>query len=205
MSTARTADLSGLIDVPLGNFSNADARVRAMSFAIRPLWKGARCVGRARTVSIPPGDNRGLHELVPRCEAGDVVVVDMQGSCEWGPFGEILATNLRHRGVVGLVIDGTVRDGAELEAMAYPVFCRGLNPTATAKKVSTPLDTTIRCGGVDVSPGDLIAAGYDGVVVVPQEAIDEIRPALARVASREQAIMAGLAAGQDTVELFGLV
>ncbi len=190
--------------LPLGNYCDADARVRAMDHGVRPLANTMSVIGPAFTVSSPPGQNLAIHRAIARAQPGEVLVVAMSGDCRFGPFGEILALACQQRGIAGLVLDGTVRDGNDIEALGFPVFCRGLAPSGTRKEQPGELGGSIRCGGVSVDPGDIIVADRDGVVVIPSEAMADVREALQAIAVKEARVKAGIAAGKTTLELLNL-
>ena len=189
---------------PLGNYCDADARVAAMDHGIRPLAGHMHVSGPAFTVSSPPGQNLAIHRAIVEARSGDVLVVAMSGDCGSGPFGEILALACQHRGIAGLVIDGTVRDGDDIEALDFPVFCRGLAPSGTAKQNPGVIGAPVECGGVRVEPGDTIVADRDGVVVVPAAAVADVRVALEKIVEKESRIKEGLSAGKTTLELLKL-
>ena len=77
---------------------------------MRPIWAGAQIAGPAVTVLAQPGDNWMIHVAVEQCQKGDVLVVGCTTDNTDGMFGELLATALRARGVIGLVIDAGCRD-----------------------------------------------------------------------------------------------
>jgi 4-hydroxy-4-methyl-2-oxoglutarate aldolase len=187
---------------PTGNLSNAHREVRAMHSALAPLFQGARIAGPARTARVPLGENAAIHRAVHTAMRGDVLVVDSAGDRTFGPFGDILAACCRNQGVAGLVIDGTIRDTADIKDMRFPVFCLGANPTATAKSDPGEIDIEIECGGVRVRPGDFIAGDDDGVVVVPREIAQAVIEKAGVVARREEAIKARLSRGETTLEIF---
>lgn len=189
---------------PLGNYCDADPRVEAMDAGIRPIADSMRVAGPAFTVSSPPGHNLAVHRAVAEAHPGDVLVISMGGDCRFGPFGEILALACQRRGIAGVVVDGTVRDGNDIEALGFPVFCRGLAPAGTRKDDPGRIGEPIRCGHVSVDPGDVIVGDRDGVVVVPREAMDDVQAALARIAAKEARIKDGIAAGKTTLELLDL-
>lgn len=203
--TSDAEEASGLGAYPTGNLCNAHPGVRAMDASIKPLAFGMKLCGPARTAVISPGQNTAIHRAVHDGRPGEVLVVDGGGSRSWGPFGDILATGCRNKGIAGLVIDSTVRDSAELREMGFPVFCLGTNPSATAKTEPGEVDTPIECGGVPVSPGDIIVADDDGVVVVPRAIAAEVAEKVRAVAEREEDILKQLADGKTTAEIFGLV
>lgn len=175
----------------------------ALDPAIRPVWRGARLAGPAYTVRCHPADNLPIHHAMERIEAGAVLVVDCGGLLA-GYWGDVLATAAQQRGVAGLIIDGGVRDVDQLEAMGFPVFSRGVSVRRTAKHMPGLVDVPMDVAGVPVSPGDLVVADSDGVIVLPAR---QIAPTLergqARVA-REGAIKAELARGRTTRDLFAL-
>ena len=189
---------------PTGNLCNAHEGVSAMGPAIAPLFEGAKVVGPAKTARTPAGENAAIHRAVHTASSGDVLVVDCGGDRSFGPFGDILATCCRNQGVSGLVIDSTVRDTADLKDMRFPVFCLGANPAATAKTNPGEIDIEISCAGVRVRPGDFIVGDGDGIVVVPHEIAREVAERAAEVARKEEAILARLARGETTLQIFEL-
>ncbi|MEM7172188.1 MAG: RraA family protein [Pseudomonadota bacterium] len=189
---------------PTGNLCNAHPDVKAMGPALAPLFKGIKICGPAKTARVTPGQNAAIHRAVHMARPGEILVVDGGGSCGFGPFGDILATACRLKGIGGLVIDSTIRDTAEIRQMGFPVFCRGANPTATAKSDPGEIDGEVCCAGVPVRPGDIIVADDDGVVVVPHDVAEEIAEKAAAVARREQVILDRLAKGETTYQIFDL-
>jgi 4-hydroxy-4-methyl-2-oxoglutarate aldolase len=91
---------------------------------IRPIQRDVAIAGSAITVSCHPGDNLMIHAAVEVCEPGDILVVTNTAPSTHGMFGELLATSLQSRGVLGLVIDAGVRDTRDLRAMRFPVWAQ---------------------------------------------------------------------------------
>jgi regulator of RNase E activity RraA len=105
-------------------------------------------------------------------QPGDVIVIDRGGDTEiacWGGFVTLLA---KVKGIAGLIVDGAITDTMEITDLQWPVFSRsisGLLPRPS--EAPGEINTTINCGGVPVSPGDLIVADDDGILVIrPHEA-----------------------------------
>ena len=171
---------------------------------LRPIQQGTRLAGPAVTVSCHPGDNLMVHAAVEVCEAGDVLVVTTTAPSTHGMFGELLATSLMARGVHALVIDAGVRDTAELRAMGFAVWARHVSCEGTVKASPGSVNVPVVLGGMVVSPGDVVCADDDGVVVVPageaEWALDQARLRVAR----EDATRARLAAGELGVDIYGL-
>ncbi len=189
---------------PTGNLCNAHQAVEAMQASLMPLFPGAGLAGPAKTAKTPPGENAAIHRAVHSAKRGEVLVVDCAGDRNFGPFGDILATCCRNQGIVGLVIDGTIRDTAEIREMGFPVFCLGANPAATAKSDPGEIDIEILCCGVRVRPGDFLVGDDDGVVVVPRALGEEVIERAEAVVRKEEAIKARLAGGETTLEIFGI-
>ncbi len=138
-----------------------------MRIGIGPLWPGMpRIAGPAFTVRTARHDNLMLHAAIYLAEPGDVIVVEA-GDAEMAVAGGNVCAVAQRRGVVGFVIDGVIRDVAESRAKGFPLFARGVSPIPGSKDGPGEINSPIACGGVTVSPGDVIVADEEGIVVVP--------------------------------------
>ncbi len=170
---------------------------------LKPAWAGARVAGPAFTVHGLGGDNLALHNAVLAAPAGSVLVVDLQGA-EHGHWGEILAAAAQHRGIVGLVVDGGVRDAAEQEAMGFPVFSRSVTVVGTGKDYAGEFGVPVRVGCRTVWPGDLVVGDGDGVVVIPAGVTDAVLDRADQRVEDEKRILREVAEGRSTLEIYGL-
>lgn len=158
----------------------ADARLgreQFMAMGIRALWSPMpRIAGPAYTVSCPPGDNLMLHAAIYRAEPGSIIVVKA-GDVDYALAGGNLCAVAQQRGIAGFIIDGVIRDVAEVRQAQFPVYCRGVVPVPGKKQTLGTLNQPITCGGVTVNPGDIVVADEEGIAVIPaaqQEAIWEM-------------------------------
>jgi 4-hydroxy-4-methyl-2-oxoglutarate aldolase len=174
-----------------------------LSSEIRML-SGDRCVvGRALTVMCHPGDNFMIHVAVARAEPGDMLIVQSHDP-GYGVWGEVLTVAAQARGIVGLVLDGSVRDLAAIRRREFPVFGRGAALRGAAKAREGTVNSPISCGGQPVWPGDVIAADESGIVVIPPEEVEQILIRADERSRKEAQIMSELRRGRTTLELLGL-
>ena len=162
-------------------------RDRVMDIGIRPLWPGMpRVAGPAYPVRCLPGDNLMLHAAIYRAEPGSIIVAQ-GGDNDYALAGGNVCAVAQKRGVVAFVLDGVIRDIAESRARRFPVFARGVIPFPGARDAVGVLNGLIRCGGVDVRPGDIVVADEEGIVVVPSARADLVLKAARARAVKEEA------------------
>ena len=119
-------------------------------------------------------------------EPGDVGVIVMEGSLDVAAIGGLMGTAAKARGMAGMVLDGAVRDIAELRALALPVYARAVSPaTAVSRYASVAKQVPVDCAGVTIAPGDIIVAGEDGVVVVPKDRAADVLKRSQEIDQRE--------------------
>jgi 4-hydroxy-4-methyl-2-oxoglutarate aldolase len=168
-------DLVGFQQIPTTTLCDVmPDRAQVMTHLIRPLWAGMpRLAGPAFTVRCGPGDNLMLHAAIYRAPVGSVIVVE-SADCDYAVAGGNVCAVAHEHGVAGFVVDGVIRDLPEIRALAFPVFARGLMPIPGGKASLDALNQPIACGGVTVTPGDIMVADDDGVVVVPAQRAPEV-------------------------------
>ena len=197
-------DTARLADLGTATICEAVAEARLLDAPLRPLAPGMRLAGPARTVRCRPGDNLALHRVIAAGGPGEVLVVDYGANTQSGPFGEIMALACMQRGIAGLVIDGAVRDSAQIIEMGFPVFARGLNIRGTVKEDRGDLDIPLEIGGARVRSGDLVVADDDAVIVLPAGSGEAATRAAEARAATETRVMERLRAGETTLQILGL-
>jgi len=183
-----------------GNASSAQvadsmSRLGAMDTGIRPIWPSPRIIGSALTVWCHAGDNLMLHKAISMAVPGDILLMNTQGNISNSGFGELVATSAVKIGVRGVIVDGTVRDSEALQALALPVYARGLCANGCNKDGPGEVGAIISCGGVAVRPGDIIIADRDGVAVVPLDDASEVAKLAAAQVEREEKRLAEIKKG----------
>lgn len=154
-------------------------RLYAVDASIRCLsGQDLRLAGPACTVKVYPGDNLMVHKALDIARPGDVVVVDAHGSMENAVLGDTISMKALHRRIAGFVVDGYVRDLMAIRELGFPVYARGDMPIGPLHRGPGEINYPVCCGGVVVSPGDIIVGDLNGIVVIPQASILELHQRL---------------------------
>ena len=101
----------------------------------------------------------------PQGRVGKVLVVDGGGSLRKALLGGNLGAAAARNGWAGVVIDGCVRDTAELASQAVGIRALAAMPLPTEKRQQGQADVAIQVQGVWVRPGDWLYADEDGIVL----------------------------------------
>jgi len=195
-------ELSAWKAIPVAIAGDAMNRQNLLQNRVKPLGQNYHLLGQARTVSVVAGDNSAIHAALGFVEPGQVLMVDGGGYADRALWGGILASYAKRMKLAGVVLDGAVRDIAELRADDMPVYASGRSPAGPSKGWGGTIDTAISCGGVAVRPGDLILGDDDGVAVIPLERVHTIRTIAEERLAFEADVLERIADGEDTASIF---
>lgn len=171
--------------MPTGFVTDAYNGKGCLDWAIKPLTPQMYVCGSALTVQCAPGDILPVMASLDYARKGDVIVIAGGGDSLAAKLGDLWLHWAGQIGVVGVVVDGLVRDVVGLLSTGVPVFARGACPNGGFKNGPGEVNLPISCGGVPVNPGDIIVGDRDGVVAVPRTASAAVLEQLELVKQKE--------------------
>lgn len=175
-------------DIPVANLDDCMGRLAAVHEAIKPVGK-AGLVGPALTVKVSEGDNLMMHYAMDLVQEGDVLVIDAGGRTERAIFGNLMVSYLIKKKLAGIVVDGAIRDKAEIAASGLPVYARGVTPNGPWKNGPGEVNTPVQIGGRIVYPGDIVVADEDGVLFVAPQDAEELLQKVTSVMQTEATVL----------------
>jgi len=201
---ADPSTIAALGEAGVATAHEAAGRIGLLGPEIQARQAGVTVAGSAITVSCHPGDNLMIHASVEVCRPGDILVVTTTSPSTDGMFGDLLATSLMARGVVGLVIDAGVRDIATLREIGFPVWSKAVHAQGTVKASPGSVNVPVVAAGQLVRPGDIVVADDDGVLALPAALGPPVAEAAAKRLDNETAKRKQLAGGALGVDLYNL-
>lgn len=193
MDKARDAEALRQAFFDIASSDVADAGGVPLPPGLVAIGGSGRLCGLARTVRLAPGDNLGLQTLAVQANPGDVLVA-VGGGDGAALAGELLSLRAAVRGAAGFIVDGYVRDR---EALSLPVFARGTQPKRPRRQDYVALDEPVDLLGVTVTPGDLLLADEDGIVLVPRGDAEAVLAKIPEVLRANLAQRQAIVAGED--------
>lgn len=186
-----------LLGVSSANASDGGHRLPPLE-GIRPVAPGLKLVGPAFTVRTYPGDWAKPVEAIDEAAPGDVIVIDA-GGVPPAVWGELATQSAVGKGLAGVVIDGAIRDAAEIRGLKFPAFARHISPQAGEPKGLGEIGVPVRMAGQRVEPGDWLLGDDDGVVVLPGNRVVELANRAMDCLERENRIRQEILEGKTTL------
>lgn len=179
--------------------ADADKSLRILDPGLRPVAPGGRMVGIARTARC--GSDfltviQALDESVP----GEVLVLET-GGADRAVVGELFSSEAQRRGLAGIIVDGLVRDTAAIAALDLPVWARGFCPGSGTTNLLRETQITVRCGSVDVHPGEIVVADDDGILVASAGELERLIPAAREIERKEAELCRRMRAGEGLMTM----
>ena len=162
--------IAALRELPLAAISDNMHR-NVGTVGLQPYHRptGKTMAGTAVTARSRAGDNLTYLRALEFCRPGDVLVIDGGGDLANAAVGGILSFYAAHIGLAGVVIDGAIRDVAEIRSREFPVYARGVTHRGPYKDGPGEINVPISVGGMVVNPGDIVVGDQDGLLAFAQE------------------------------------
>jgi regulator of RNase E activity RraA len=184
-----------LKQIPVALLSDQLQRNRG-STGLRPYHQPAPLAGTAVTVRTRAGDNLAILRAFDICRPGDVLVIDADGDIANALVGGIMTFYAASIGVAGMVIDGAIRDVAEIRERPFPVYARGVNHRGPYKDGPGAINVPVSAGGMAVCPGDLVVGDQDGLIVLSREEAPAVIEKALLQKQKEEATMQAIREGR---------
>ena len=168
---------------------------------IKPLNPEKKLIGPAYTIQYTPYKKRAdtfrpAADYIDNVPAQSVVVIDNQSCIDCTVWGGILSQAALIKGISGTIVNGAVRDTNLIRALEYPVFCIDTFMRSGKNRVyKSQEQCPLMIHGICISPGDLIFADFDGVLVIPIERVEEIIHKAYHIQKTEKKIIQAINAG----------
>ncbi|MDF2810066.1 MAG: dimethylmenaquinone methyltransferase [Microvirga sp.] len=203
-SVLNSVELDAWRAIPPAVASDCMNRTQVMSSGIKPISAGKVLCGQARTVTTMVGDCGSICTLIGSARPGEIIVVDAGGAEDVAVWGGVMAEEAVQRRLGGAVVDGAIRDVAEMRKGGLAMFCRSVVPRGPHHGFGGIIDGTISVAGVPVRPGDIVLGNDDGVVIVPLEQAAAVLKAAQAHLVKEERWLDGIRRGETIQELFSM-
>lgn len=178
------------------------------AYGIHRMWDDCRRIaGRVMPILLGPEEDGstaiGTLEAIQDAHPGDVLVFDNQGRLDLNTFGGISSFCASRVGIKGAVCDGASRDVDDMRDQNFPLYARGPVTTTVKGRVGMAgYDIPVKCGDVQVSPGDYVVADGSGVIFIPGDEVKQVLNIGRRFQAYERDMKKRIAQGEDIVHVF---
>lgn len=182
---------------------------------LKPACAGKVVVGAALTLRYAPETKVPRQSMLDSAKGklgdkdayavakpGDVVIFDNGGRQNISTFGGLSTRYAITAGIAGCIIDGGMRDLAEVRRLGFCAWSRGATPITGKLRVECiEINGPVVCAGVQVNPGDLVVADDNGVCFIPHDHIEGVYQAVMRAVKAEQDLTQALSSGKSMEEM----
>ena len=199
-----TDSITRLSELGVATVYEASGREGLIDIPLIQILPDSRVAGPARTVLCGQGDNLMVHAVIEQIQPGEVLVLSMPEPAPVALIGELLATQVKVRQAVGILVDAAVRDVNELVKLGLPIWSHFIRVRGATKTKIGELNGTVTVGGTQISPGDIVVLDADGGVCVKRARVGEVLKASEERLAKENALRKKLLAGEMSYDLHGL-
>lgn len=191
-----SSDYEKFIGLPIGNIIDAQGRIGAVDYKIKPITTAHKFTGPVLTVDAGPRDNLAAWMALDHVQPGDVLMIATGGYSQSSVIGDLFVGMARNAGVIGIVTDGVVRDQEGLEGVGIPLFALGISSNSPQKNGPGTVGLPVVVGGVSIASGDIACADLDGVAIVRKDRIGEVAEMLDSIIAKESSMEADVISGK---------
>jgi regulator of RNase E activity RraA len=194
--------LSALSTTEISDALDACGLVGAL-LNIKPLQPGTKLVGPAYTLEYSlyekkPEVFQGAANYIDAVPPQSVIVIDNKGRDYCTTWGDILTQVALDKGIAGTVVNGAVRDAACIRETHYPLYCTAIYMCSGKNRVyKSGEQCPLLINQVPINPGDIVFADDDGVLVIPQDRLEEVIAKAENIQRTEQKIIEAVKAGSS--------
>lgn len=116
-------------------------------------------------------DNVLVKKALQEIPEGSVLVVDGGASLKCALMGDNLANIAVTRNLAGVIINGAIRDSAQIDEMDIGVFALGTNPIKSIKQGKGDENVPVQFAGINWIPGHYVYADQDGILISVEKVI----------------------------------
>lgn len=187
----------------------------SLESSVKPLKKGYKMAGPVITAKAEIFESyrpvkleewlKVMLKMLEDSKKGYVYVVETEGNREIASWGELMSNAARAKGAVGAITDGAARDTPKILEIKPPfqVFASSTTPRdAKGRMQFTDYNVPVKCGGVDVQPGDFAFADDDGVVIVPRDIAEDVVTSAEKRVKSESSFRASVRKGMSVTDAF---
>jgi 4-hydroxy-4-methyl-2-oxoglutarate aldolase len=157
--------------------------------------------GVTRTVQCTePNDFLAVLRGLDEAQQDEILVVNTMSSHR-AVAGELFCAEAERKGLCGIVVDGPMRDTAYLESFSVRCFASSVSPYSGTIQSVGKMQVDITCGGVPVSPGDILVGDDDGIVVASLNSFQMLLPVAKTIHDAEEKIRKCVSDGIELVSL----
>lgn len=175
------------------------AKLRIMDPEIRPINQGIKMTGIARTVHCK-ADFLTVIKALHDAKEDEVLVIDAEGD-KIALAGELFALEAQKKKLGGIIVDGGCRDVKGIRKINFPVYARYIVPIAGTSSKIFRTQININCGGVPVSPGDIVFGDDDGIIIMSEKEVTEILETAENIQRIEDRVIKKMEGDKSLVEL----
>ena len=145
-----------------------------------------------------------VHAAIEHIQPGDVLVLTMPEPAPVALIGDLLVTQVKVRGAVGILVDAAVRDVTDLIDLGLPIWTRFIRVRGATKTKLGQINGTVTVGGTGVHPGDVVVLDADGGLCVQGDHLTEVLQKAEERLKREAIMRSRLIAGEISLDIHGL-